>query len=126
MTPNYDIPLPWGGLDMPSAAPGTEFWLAEQALTSGVSMLPSGWPDDYMPIALESLPSQICWPSLDNISNSVTGCCNSPTTSAGTLFSNLTPTKTLEQLSYVDKYQKINQLQQMLAQVEVLRSELAL
>ncbi|KJA25890.1 hypothetical protein HYPSUDRAFT_64613 [Hypholoma sublateritium FD-334 SS-4] len=123
---NSDIPLAWAGFNMTSAAPCSEFWQAEQALTNNASMLASDWPDDCMPIGLENLPPQTFWSHLDDISNNATDYYNLPTTSLGTLFPNFTPTKTPEQLSYFDKYQKINQLQQLLAQVEVLNSELAL
>lgn len=122
---SHDIPLAWSDFDVPSL-PGTEFWQAEQVLTNSTSMLSSGWPDDYMPISLESFPSQPFWPPLDDSLNNETGYYNLPATSPGTLLLNDTPTKTPEQLTYNDKCQKINQLHEMLAKVEVLRSELAL
>lgn len=111
---------------MPPLAPGTEFWQAEQDLTNSASMLSSGWPDDCVPVGLESLPPPPFWPPLDDFSNNATYYNLPTTTTSGTLFSNFTPTKTPEQLSYDDKRQKINKLHQLLAQVEVLNSELAL
>ena len=126
--PPYDIHLPWGDFDMPSAAPGAESWFSEQALTNSASMLSSGWPNDCMPIGLESLPPQMFWSTLEDLPNNEIDYCDLPATSSKTLFPTPTLTKTpdLEQLSYNDKFRKINQLQQMLAQVEALRSELAL
>ena len=126
MTSNPDIPLVWSGFDMPSAAPGSEFWQVEQALTNNVSMLSSGWPDDYLPIDLESLPPQTFWSPLVNPASNENSYYNPLAISSGTLLSDLTPPKMPEQLSYDDKRQKISQLQEMLAKVEVLRSELAL
>lgn len=125
MSLNHEIPLAWAAFDMPPAAPGTEFWQAEQDLTNSASMISSGWSDDCAPIGLESLPPPPFWPSLDDFSNNASDYYNLPTTS-GTLFSNFTQNKKPEQLSYDDKCQKINKLHQLLAQVEVLNSELAL